>query len=61
MTITEPKQICTVNIMFPVESDDQAIAVKKKIAELLSDMPLVRIDFNLVSVPRKPPDQNAQL
>lgn len=61
METTPNKQVCTVNVMFPVESDEQAIDVKKKIAEVLSEIPLVRIDFNLTQIPRKPPEQNGHL
>lgn len=48
---TMPKQVCTIRIMFPIESDEHAIAYKKKIGEVLADMPQARIEFSLMSVP----------
>lgn len=46
-----PKEVCTIQIGFAVESDEQAIAYKKKISEILADIPQVRIEFSLMSVP----------
>lgn len=51
------KQVCTIQIGFPVETDEQAITYKKKISEVLADIPQVRIEFSLMSLPpRKPPN-----
>jgi len=47
-----PKQVCTMRIIFPVESDEQAIALKKKINEALSDLPEAGIDFALSNMTR---------
>lgn len=44
------KEVCTIRIMFPVESDEQAIACKKKIKEVLSDIPEVNVQFSLVDL-----------
>lgn len=45
-----PKQeICTIRIIFPVKSDDQAIGFKKKITEILSDIPDAAINFSIMS------------
>ncbi len=41
------QELCTMRIAFPVESDDQAIAVKKKISEILADIPDAGIQFTL--------------
>lgn len=49
-------EICSIRIGFPVESDEQAIAYKKKISEVLADIPQVRIDFNLMTIPKIPPN-----
>ena len=49
------KEICTIRVMFPVESDQEAIGVKKKIAELLVQMPESQIQFALMSSPTRPP------
>lgn len=52
--ITQPKDICTIRIGFPVDTDEKAIEYKKKIAELLSTIPNVRIEFTLMPVPMPP-------
>jgi len=44
-------QVCSIRIMFPVDTDEQAIAYKKKIGEVLADIPQSRIEFSLSSVP----------
>lgn len=44
-------QVCSIRIMFPVESDEQAIDYKKKINTILSDIPQARIEFSLMSRP----------
>jgi len=61
--MTEPEQtiqtkdICTIRIGFPVDTDEKAIEYKKKIAELLSPIPNVRIEFNLMPMPMPPVSQ----
>lgn len=37
--------------MFPVDTDEQAIAYKKKIGDVLADISQARIEFSLSSVP----------
>ncbi len=49
-TPNEPKQICSITIAFPVTSDDDAIAVKKKIDEATADLNGVRIDFRIMNM-----------
>ncbi|MBA7713001.1 hypothetical protein ES703_121996 [subsurface metagenome] len=54
--ITNPltsKQICQIRIMFPVDSDEQAIAYKKKITDVLTEIPEAQINFSLMSMPAK--------
>jgi len=46
-------QICSIRIGFPVTSDEQAIEYKKKLTEILSDIPNVRIEFSLSAIPTK--------
>jgi len=47
-----PKQeACTIRIVFPVESDEQAIGFKKKIDTLLADIPDSIIQFSIMSRP----------
>ncbi|MBA7609501.1 hypothetical protein ES703_16692 [subsurface metagenome] len=51
----QPKQeICTIRIMFPVETDEQAIEYKRKIAEVLKDKPDATIQFSLMTPPPMP-------
>lgn len=42
-------EICTIKIMFPVESDEKAIEYKKKITDILSDVPDATIQFSLMA------------
>ena len=53
MTTPNPEkpdqQVCIMQIAFPVDSDDQAISIKKKIGEILSLLPDSSIDFRLVA------------
>jgi len=44
-------EICTIRIVFPVESDEQAIEFKKKIKALLADIPDSAIQFAIMSRP----------
>ncbi|MBA7474038.1 hypothetical protein ES707_09385 [subsurface metagenome] len=51
----DKKEICTIRIMFPVESDEKAIEYKKKIAELLSEISDVQIQFAIMNTPTRLP------
>lgn len=51
------KQVCSINIMFAVDTDEKAIEFKKKIGEIFSTLPDVRIQFRLVTAPFIPPNQ----
>lgn len=44
----DKREICTIRIMFPVDSDEQAIDCKKKIAALLAEIPDSQIQFSLM-------------
>ena len=46
-----PEQVCSIRIMFPVNSDEQAIDYKKKIGEVLANIPQARVEFNLTTMP----------
>jgi len=47
-TQTQPNQeICSIRIMFPVNSDEQAIQYKKKITALLAEIPDAQIVFSI--------------
>ncbi len=45
----DKQEICTIRIIFPVDSDDQAIEIKKKISEILKDKSDAQIQFGLTS------------
>lgn len=49
----EMQEICTIQIAFPVDTDEQAISYKKKIYEILSDIPNARIEFALTPMPKR--------
>ena len=55
MTTPQPEksnqEICTIRIMFPIESDEQAIEYKKKIAAILSEIPDAQIQFSIMTMP----------
>jgi len=52
----KPKQeICSIAIIFPAESDEQAITIKQNISKLVSEIEGVRIHFNISASPIKPP------
>ena len=52
MTNGKPKitdsEVCTIRIMFPVNSDEQAIECKKKIRAVLHEIPDVNMQFNIM-------------
>jgi hypothetical protein len=50
------KQICSIRIMFPVDTDEQAIEYKKKITAVVSVIPDVNIQFSLMSMPSPSPN-----
>lgn len=47
----KPVEMCTIRVAFPVESDEQAIEYKKKIADVLAPIPDAQIQFGLMSLP----------
>lgn len=51
MITTETKQVCQIRILFPVDSDDDAIEYKKKISEIVSSIQDARIQFSLNTMP----------
>ncbi len=46
-------EMCQIRVMFPAESDEQAIEVKKRISELLKDNKEAQIHFALTPSPAK--------
>ena len=53
-TLNTPKQICSIRIMFPVETDLQAMNCKKEIEEVLQHIPAAQTEFSLRRVPNRP-------
>jgi len=47
----DQKELCTIRIMFPVSSAQQALNAKKKIAEALKDIEGTQLSFTLMSKP----------
>ncbi len=43
-------EICTITIVFPVASDDDAIEYKKKIGDVIKDIPDARVDFRIMTL-----------
>jgi len=48
------KQICQIQVMFPVESDEKALELKKKVDELLVDTESSQVHFTLMPLPTMP-------
>ncbi len=44
-------EICTIRMMFPADSDEQAIAYKKKISLILAEIPDAQMQFSLATIP----------
>ena len=51
----DKNEMCTIRIMFPVTSDEEAINVKRKIADVLSSNPDAQLHFALVPASPKMP------
>ena len=47
----EPKELCTIRVVFTVTSDDQALTAKRKIKEATSDIEDAQIQFSLMDMP----------
>ena len=48
---TTPKQVCAIRIVFPVETDEEAVRYKKAISDILADIPSAFISFSLSNPP----------
>lgn len=44
----EQKQICVIRIMFPVDTDEQAINCKKQVSNSIAELKDVQIHFSLM-------------
>lgn len=60
-TIIQQKQICSIRIAFPVESDEQAIEYKKKIGNIVSGIESMRLSFDLTTMPVQIPKPNGNV
>jgi len=47
----DKQQVCSIRIIFPVETDDQALDLKKKIMACLDDKPEAIVQFSINSGP----------
>jgi len=45
-----PQSVCRIDIMFPVESDEQALEVKQKVTEALAKLDKKRIQFSITEM-----------
>lgn len=56
-TISPPplKEVCSIRIAFPVDTDEQAIGYKKQISDILSNIPNALIEFSIKTIPLRPP------
>lgn len=45
----DKNEICTIRIVFPVESDEQALEYKRKIDEVLADSKDAQLHFSIMS------------
>lgn len=48
-----PKQLCSIRISFPIDTDEEAIDYKKKIGNILAPIPTARIEFTLSTMPSR--------
>jgi len=44
------KEVCSITLMFPVESDEQALVIKSKMKDLVKDIEGVRFDFRITAM-----------
>jgi len=47
----KPQELCSIKIMFPVETDEQAIQYKQAIGSVLATIPNAKVEFTLLSFP----------
>lgn len=51
----DKKEVCMIRVLFPVNSDEEAIALKKKIKEALADKPDAQMQFSIMPLPPNAP------
>ncbi|MBA7654885.1 hypothetical protein ES703_62778 [subsurface metagenome] len=47
----QTQEICTIRIMFPVTTDETAVAIKQELKKALADVPDVHIQFMIMDNP----------
>jgi len=52
-TATIVNQMCTIRIIFPAISDQQAIGIKSQVEKILSEIPGSQVHFGLIPAPPK--------
>ncbi len=43
-------ELCTIAIVFPLDSDEQILSIKAKIKEALKDLPKVKIEYRFAEL-----------
>lgn len=43
-------QLCVITIIFPVRSDDEIMAVKKKVSETVKELPRVKTELRITDM-----------
>ncbi|MBA7647133.1 hypothetical protein ES703_54903 [subsurface metagenome] len=46
----ENNQLCAITIVFPVDTDDQIISVKKKVFQAVADLPKVKTEMRITDM-----------
>lgn len=49
------KQICRITLMFTVDTDDEAMEIKKAVSGLVKDKPEIQVNFSLTNAPPNMP------
>jgi hypothetical protein len=46
-TTKEIKQVCRIEIIFPIDSDEQALAIKRGVSDAVKDLEKKRFTFSI--------------
>ena len=47
-------QVCNAHILFAVNNDDEALAIKRKLGEAIAGLANVRLQFSMTTLPTRP-------
>jgi len=50
----DKRELCSITVVLPVETDEQALDIKRKVQTAISDIPEAVIDFRLRTTPTRP-------